>query len=155
MENTQKFQIIISALILIMATASLFFGPGLVNRFSSNGAQQSSVAPMGNLVTSAVNVTEKNLIVGLWSKNPDLDPDVDKAEADLMENWTFYPDGTFASTHSTVDKDAPPIYDHGTWQYTGNTSYLITMNGLEIHIVRNGNTVTNLDDPCTFRRMTF
>jgi len=155
METTHKLQIAISALILITATVSLFFGPGLVTRFSSGQMQQSPTISVSSAVAGPVNMTEKDMIVGIWTKNPDKDPDLDKAEADLVENWTFYPDGTFAETHATADKDAPPIYDHGTWSYLGNTSYFISMDGLQQHIIRNGNILMNVDDQCTFSRVSF
>ena len=154
MESTHKLQITISALILIIAIASFFFGPGIIIRYMSNGVPPSALVTQETpSSTSPQNSTEKNLIVGKWTKNPGTNSNEDKAEANLIENWTFYPDGTFAEIHATTDKDSPPIYDHGTWVYLGNTSYLITMEGLEMHIVLTGNVLTNEDDQCTFHRI--
>ncbi len=145
MESTHKIQIAISVLLLVIAMASFLFGSGTISRYMSTGPAQ----------TLPQNSTEKNMIVGVWTMNESSHPaDQDKVRANLIENWTFYPDGTFAESHTSVGSDMPPIYDHGTWTYLGNTSYVVSLNNEEMHMVRTGSsTLMNEDDKCTFTRI--
>jgi hypothetical protein len=155
MESMHKIQISISVLLLVIAMASFLFGSGAISRYMSTGS-----AP-----ALPQNSTEKNLIVGVWSMNEvsppanqgkDADKDQEEVRASLIENWTFYPDGTFAESHKSVGSDIPPIYDHGTWMYLGNASYVISLNNEEIHMVRTGSsTLLNEDDQCTFTRIEY
>jgi hypothetical protein len=152
METTHKIQISISALILAIAIASFLFGSGAMTRLMSTG-------PPAQI---SQNATEKNMIVGVWQlnssshspdKDKDQDPDQDQVRTNLVENWTFYPDGTFAESHTSVGSDMPPIYDNGIWTYLGNSSYVVSMNGEEMHLIRTGNILTNEDDQCVFNRI--
>jgi len=144
-------------LVLIVAVASFVFGSGIFLRYMGGGAQPSStitqatpsaLSPGGvSQPGTPLNVTERNNILGVWAKNPTPD------DPGVLENWTFYEDGTFSEMHSMRDSSDPPSFDHGTWQYTGNTSYLVVLDGEQMNIMRTGNILTNVDDQCTFRRI--
>lgn len=157
-EISPKLQVIISVLILVIAVVSFIAGPGILFRYSnqnvqptstvtpvtSSGFLQVSPSQMGN----TVNTTERNMILGRWAKDPDRD------DPDVLENWTFYDDGTFSEAHDTRDSTDPPSFDHGTWTYTGNSSYLVVLDTEQMDIQRTGNILTNVDDKCTFHRIT-
>lgn len=144
-------------LVLFVAVASFVFGSGILLRYMDGGSQPSStVTPATSSARSqggvspsgtSLNVTERNNILGVWAKNPTTD------DPDVLENWTFYEDGTFSEMHTMRDSSDPPSFDHGTWQYTGNTSYLVVLNGEQMNIMRTGNILTNVDDQCTFHRI--
>ncbi|MGB8219175.1 MAG: hypothetical protein WCE46_02190 [Methanoregula sp.] len=156
-ETTHKLQVAISALILIMATATFFFGPGILLKLSNQNAQTSSTIPTVSGVGSSQNYLSPmsnqssaaaiNLILGRWSRDPDPD------NPDVIENWTFYKDGAFSVMHDTVDKTSPPIVDQGAWDYVGNNSYLITVNGERIDVSWNGSVLLNVEEQSTFHRL--
>jgi hypothetical protein len=156
-ETTHKLQVAISALILIMATATFFFGPGILLKLSNQNAQPSTtvtsvsnagsspndLSPMSNQTRTAAT----DLILGRWSRDPDPD------NPDIIENWTFYKDGVFSVMHDTVDKTSPPVVDQGVWEYIGNNSYLITVNGDRMDVTWNGSVLLNVDEQTTFHRL--
>lgn len=156
-EISPKLQIIISVLILVIAVVSFIAGPGILLRYSNQNAQPAStVTPVTaagfsqvspSYTGNAVNTTDRNMILGRWAKDPDRD------DPDVLENWTFYEDGTFSEAHDTRDSADPPSFDHGTWTYTGNSSYLVVLGTEQMDIQRTGNILTNVEDKCSFHRI--
>lgn len=157
-EKTPNIQIIIMALILLVALASFGFGPGVLLRYTGQGGQTtSSPAAVGVLYGSLHNdysrpdnstiSAEDNLILGRWAKDPvPNDPDT-------RENMTFYKDGTFSVTHYAIGDTSPAVVTQGTWEYGGNNSYSLSLNGEQIELIRNGTVLVKEGDQTTFHRI--
>ena len=143
-EITPKIQITIMALLLVIAAASFFFGPGILKSTIPAGQPSAQVTM---LAPPQTNLTEKDMILGRWAKDPDRD------NPDVLENWTFYEDGTFSESHDTSNSADPASFDHGTWEYMGNNDYAVTLDGEQMNILRTGNILENVDDNCTFHRI--
>jgi|GEM_PF-3210086 len=156
-EKTPNIQIIIMTLILLVAVASFVFGPGILLRYATQGGQTTSPTAVGVLYGSLHNdfsqmenstvSAEDDLILGRWAKDPDPN------DPDTRENITFYKDGTFSVTHYAIGDTSPTVVIQGIWEYSGNNSYFLSLNGEQITMIRNGTVLVNEGDQTTFHRI--